>query len=135
MSNTNLVFLPSILYKKEIYVQNNSELFTEKIHHCQWISAQAPDSAKDQYEKFLKLTFLMSKDTFSQFQPLQICIDELVFTVLYSELSIDRCFSINKELLAENLEKTSHIRQQVVHDHPKAFYVEVYHTSISQALV
>ena len=76
----------------------------------------------------------MSKDTFSQFQPLQTCIDELVFTVLFSESSIDRSFSINKKLLAENTEKTSRIRQHVVYDHPKVFCVEAYHVSLSQGV-
>ena len=57
---------------------NYFKVLAEKLHHCEWISAQVADSVKDEYEEFIKLTFLMSKGTFSQFEALQTHIDKFL---------------------------------------------------------
>ena len=59
---------------------------------------------------------------------------ELVLTLLYSHSSVERSFSIRKELL-ENLSNTLLIEHCMVYDHLKACIVEVHHVRLSQGLI
>jgi hypothetical protein len=127
----------------------------EKLHRCEWISATIADSAKDQFEAFIKSATTINKDSFLQFDYLKDRVDEflnpflnsnkeftsfwqickIIFTLSHSQCAVERGFSVNKELLVENLQEMSLIAQRIVYDQLTATKQNVHTFKISNDLI
>ena len=108
-----------------------------KFYEGQWISSKAADLAKKEFDSLLKSAHTELKDTFLTFdQKKGVCrfflcrnnvimcnlkscweIFKLVFTLSHGQTSVERGFSINKELLVENLHKELIVCEKMVYDH------------------
>ena len=62
-------------------------------------------------------------------------ICKLIFTLSHSQCAVERGFSINKELLIENLQEKSIVCQRVVYDHLQASKVDLHNYPISSGLL
>ena len=127
------------LEKKEGYVVRFNSL-VDKLHAANKVKASVFNSAKLQYEEFTNYVNIQCKNEFLKFNVLSdrldtflrfylsnkteyeslwsICI--LVFTLSHGQISIERGFSINKEILVENLETKSLIAQRLVYNNLKS---------------
>ena len=121
--------------KSECLVRFGS--MVEKVHSEKWLPAQACDDAKEQYEDFISTVVKENRDKFLRFDIKKDRVDEflglflhrkthflslwkvakIIFTLSHSQCAVERGFSVNKELLVENLEKTSLCGQRMVYDH------------------
>jgi hypothetical protein len=111
----------------------------ERFHTLKWITASQADCAKLQYEEFLIsvhheyrdkfLEFNMNDDRLDAFLGLYIGnntkfpslwnICKIVFTLSHGQAGVERGFSVNKEMLVENMKKNSLISQRIVYDFMK----------------
>lgn len=107
-----------------------------KLYELKWLSSERCDSAKKQYESIIQSANRELKDRFLSFKS-EDRIDEffadimhwnpkykdcwevfkLIFTLSHGQASVERGFSVNKELITENLEEISIISQRTVYDH------------------
>ena len=62
-------------------------------------------------------------------------IYKLIFTPSHSQCAVERGFSINKELLIENLQEKSIVCQRDVYDHLQASKVDLHNYPISSGLL
>ena len=127
----------------------------EKLHCCEWISATIADSAKDQFEVFIKSVATINKGSFLQFDYVRDRVDEflnpylndnkeftsfwqickIIFTLSHSQCAVERGFSVNKELLVENLQEVLLIAQRIVYDQLTATKQNVHTFKISNDLI
>lgn len=125
-----------IITQKEMCRDNFGKL-AEKIYGGNWISSKSADQAKKEFDALLKSAHSELKDVFLTFDQKTDRIDsfyagimsesasykdcweifKFVFTLSHGQASIERGFSINKELLVENLQEESIVCQRMVYDH------------------
>ena len=111
----------------------------DRFHTLKWITATEADSAKLQYEEFLISVHHEYRDTFLKFSMKDDRLDaflglylhnnkkfaslwnicKIVFTLSHGQAGVERGFSVNKEILVENLKETSLISQRIVYDYMK----------------
>ena len=109
----------------------------KKIYWGNWISSKSVDQAKKEFDALLKSAHGELKDVFLAFDQKTDRIDsfyaaimsesasykdcweifKFVFTLLHGQAYVERGFSINKELLVENLQEESIVCQRMVYDH------------------
>ena len=103
----------------------------DKLYSCKWISSSVGDEAKKEYvfldtaqheHKDAFLSFSFKKDQIDKFllsylheNLWKICI--IIMTLSHGQSAVERGFSVNKELLVENLKKVSIVNQRIVYDH------------------
>ena len=111
-----------IITQKEMCRDNFGKL-TEKIYGGNWISSKSADQAKKEFDALLKSAHSELKDVFLTFDQKTDPVDsfyagimsesasykdcweisKLVFTLLHGQASIERGFTINKELKKKSL--------------------------------
>ena len=109
----------------------------DKLYSCKWLSEKSSEEAKLQFEEFLSLPCKQNCEKFSQFKWEEQRIDEFlgaflhrnekyqafrdvckeIFVLSHGQSSIERGFSVNKDLLVENLNLQSLIGQRTVYDY------------------
>ena len=109
----------------------------DKLYVGKWISAKDADNAKREYDIFLDAVQHEHKDEFLTFDIKTKQVDrflasfihgnskykncwnvcKLILTLSHGQSAVERGFSINKELLVENLEKVPLVSQRMVYDH------------------
>ena len=127
----------------------------DKLYSCKWISSSVGDEAKKEYDVFLDaaqhehkdafLSFSFKKDQIDKFllsylhensnykNLWKICI--IIMTLSHGQSAVERGFSVNKELLVENLKKVSIVNQRIVYDHFIASEVKLNEFPISNKLL
>ena len=108
-----------------------------KLYAGRWISSTTADLAKKEFAVLLKAAKSEHKDAFLTFNQKKDAIDSffadlmsenvkykncwnvfmMIFTLSHGQVSVERGFSVNKELLAENLMEESIESQRMVYDH------------------
>lgn len=128
--------LPSEIVKDKIKSIKSFSRLVEKLYDMKWLVSEDADLAKKQYETLahtanseLKDKFLLfkSQDRLDVFysdimhgnSKYKKCwnVFKLIFTVSHGQASVERGFSINKELLTDNLQEVSLISQRIVYDY------------------
>ena len=125
-----------IIAEKEMCRDNFCKL-VDKFYDGNWISSKSADKAKKEYDSLLKSAHSELKDIFLTFDKKEDRIDsfyggimsgnesyrncweifKIVFTLSHGQASVERGFSINKELVVENLQEESVVCQRMVYDH------------------
>ena len=121
---------------KEEYILKFGSL-VEKLHEMKWITATESDSTKLQYDDFLisvhheyqekSLAFDMKDDLLDAFIGLyfhhhkklvalwNIC--KIIFSLSHGQAAVERGFSVNREVLVENLKQKSLVSQRIVYNY------------------
>ena len=109
----------------------------DKLYAGRWISSKTADLAKKEFAVLLKAANSEHKDAFLTFNQKKDAIDSffgdlmsenvkykncwnvfmMIFTLSHGQASVERGFSVNKELLVENLMEESVKSQKMVYDH------------------
>ena len=109
-------------------------LFAEKVVKLKWMSPDEADEAKTEYFKFIDTEYVLLKDTFLPFDAAnervetflgtflhsqkeyaslwKVCL--FVFALSHGQSAVERGFSVNENMLVENLEYQSLIGQRMV---------------------
>ena len=127
----------------------------EKLYSLNWMSEKSAECGKVQYDdylsleskkyynKFLKLdwkvgqldkflgVYLHKNKRFSDFW--YVC--KIVFVLSHSQSAIECGFSVNKDLLVENLGEQSHIGQSLFYDYSTSLDTNIYKYMIPNNLV
>lgn len=85
------------------------------------------DFSKSRVDEFLRPYFKDQKALWA------IC--KVIFTLSHSQSAVERGFSINKELLIENLQEKSIVSQRVVYDHLQSSNVDLHEYQLSNGLL
>lgn len=129
--------LPSRMINQKLTCSSQFWRLVEKLYELKWLSSERSDAAKTEYESLLQSANSELKDRFLTFKPIQDRIDEffanimhgnpkykncwevfkIIFTLSHGQASVERGFSVNKELLTENLQEVSIISQRTVYDY------------------
>ena len=131
-----------MIHNKEECVLKFKRLI-EKLCEMKWISAVDADDSKLQYEEFLTsasseyknhfLDYCRNNDSIDKFLGLYIDqkkfdkfwnICKIIFTLSHGQAAVERGFSVNREIIVENLQQKSLISQRLVYD-----YITVKHAS------
>ena len=109
----------------------------DKLYEMKWISASDSDSAKQQFDTLITSANHEHKDRFQMFDQYKDRVDsflglylhncvkfssiwkvcKITFTLSHGQAAVERGFSVNKEVLVENLEQLSLVSQRLVYDH------------------
>ena len=128
--------LPSRMVNEKLTCSSQFGCLVDKLYELKWFSSERCDSAKKEYESLLESANTQMKDRFLAFKS-EDRIDEffaeimhgnpkykncwevfkLIFTLSHGQASVERGFSINKELLTENLQEVSIVSQRTVYDY------------------
>ena len=111
--------------------------FLDLLHEKQHISSQQCDDIKSQYDKFLDDVVKANKESFSNFDSNVAPVDQFlgaflngakefkslwlickfVFTPSHGQARFEQGFSVNKDALCVNMEKTFLNARRTVYDH------------------
>ena len=106
----------------------------DKLCNLKWITAKDADEVKKEYFKFIAAVQNEHKDAFLTFDENKVHLDsflcdfvhgntkfrkcwdvvKLLFTLSHRQAAVERGFSVNKELLVENLQQLSLVSQRIV---------------------
>ena len=123
-----------------VHKEKSSDSFSrlvDNLYGGRWISSTDADLTKKEYDSMLKRAHSDLKDPFLTFDQKAERVDsffapimsesasfkncwkifKLVFTLSHGQASIERGFSINKEMLVENLHEESIVCRRMVYDH------------------
>ena len=109
----------------------------ERLSKLKWLSTDEADDAKQQYDEFVGSECVKFREKFESFNELSDSVDKflgvylhknqkysalwkvcaIIFVLSHGQSAIERGFSVNKQLLVENLQEKSLISQRIVYDH------------------
>ena len=61
------------------------------------------------------------------------CVFKLLLCLSHGQASVERGFSVNSNLLVENMHEDSLIAQRIVHDHMKSLKLEAYEVKVTKS--
>ena len=128
---------PVLMVSQKEKSSNYFSTLVEKLYGGRWISSKVADLAKKEYDTLMKAAHGEHKDSFLTFKWKEDRVDsffaelmhgnisykncweifKLIFTFSHGQASVERGFSVNKELLVENLAEESVVCQRMVYDH------------------
>ena len=143
----------NMLGDKEASIIKFNTLVDKLYSHERLNSVQA-DAAKAEYEDFLSIVVMQNMTSFEQFKPSETRLDtflgrflageskyqhvwlvcKFIFTISHGQAQIERGFSVNKEMLVENLQKTSLKSLKFVYDHVISVGTKIQSFDISSEL-
>ena len=125
-------------------------VLVNKLYSCKWIVEKSAEGAKLQYDDFLSLTCKQNRDKFKWNEdPLDeflgvylhrnkkyqdfwyVC--KVIFVLPHGQSSIERGFSVNKDLLVESLNQQTLLRQRKVYDYFSSLDIDVHGYEFHQA--
>ena len=125
---------PEMIIQKSDEASTRFRSLADRLYATQKIKAEVADKAKAQFDDFLKDSKLQHTEEFKNFDFKKDRLDsflatyfagstkelwhvcKLIFTLSHGQSSIERGFSVNKEVLQDNLEEKSLISQRLVYD-------------------
>ena len=131
------------------------EKLVERLSKLNWITTDESDDAKLQYEKFINTECTKHMDKFESFDRNTTRLDAFfgsfmhnnkeytalwkvcsyIFVLSHGQSSTERGFSINKQLLVENLQEKSLVSQRIVYDHINSNNVAIHQYQLPNDLV
>ena len=150
--NASAISPVNMVSKKEECVLKFQGL-VDALYRKKRLNAKLADSCKQQYDEFLDVQF-EHKEKFLQFNYLNDCLDyflcvyladekkyenlfyvcKIVMILSRGQSSSERGFSVNKEILDNNLQERSLISQRLVYDHFTSENISFYEYVIPQVL-
>lgn len=123
----------------------------DKLYSSNWLPEKRAEEAKVQFDEFLSLTLKENQEKFSKFDWKEQRVDgflgsflhrnekykalwdvcQIVFICSHGQSSIERGFSVNKELLVENLSQQTLIGQRIVYDYFTSLNVKIHEYKIT----
>ena len=120
---------------------NYFDRLVDKLYNLNRISSKHADEAKKEYFQLVSSAQNKHKDTFLSFDEGKSCLDsffvdlmhgdaryrkcwtifKIVFTLSHGQAAVERGFSVNKELLVENLQLISLISRRLICDYVSDF--------------
>ena len=61
------------------------------------------------------------------------CVFKLLSCLSHGQASVERGFSVNSNLLVENMHEDSLIAQRIAHEHVKSFKLEAYEVKVTKS--
>ena len=127
----------------------------DKLYNLKWITAKEVDEEKKEYFKFITTVQNKYKDALLTFNENKVrsdlffcnfmhgntkfrkCWDvlKLVFTLSHEQAAVERGFSVNKELLVENLQQLSLVSQRIVSDYLTDFGKFIFKLPLTNAFL
>ena len=123
----------------------------EKLVSYKKILAKDADSAKLEYSNFLTKIVKANKSDFVKFNKSSDrvdlffgkyintseyeqmwCVFKLLLCLSHGQASVERGFSVNSNLLVENMHEDSLIAQRIVQDHVKSLKLEAYEVKVTK---
>ena len=132
-----------------------NDRLVDKLYNLKWITAKDADEAKKEYFKFITAIQSEHKGAFLTFDENKVRLDsfffyfmhgstkfrkswdvfKLVFTLSHGQAAVERRFSVNKELLVENLQQLSLVSQRIVSDYLTDFGKFIIKVALTNALL
>ena len=128
------------------------EKFLEKLVSSKMILAKEADAAKLEYSNFLTKIVKANKIDFVKFNKSSDrvdlffgkyintseyeqmwCVFKLLLCLSHEQASVERGFSVNSNLLVENMHEDSFIVQRIVHVHMKSLKLEAYEVKVTKS--
>ena len=121
------------------------QALSDKLYALKNITAETADKAKHQFDELLKSVKFEHKEMFLKFNYVEDRLDtflglylanenqfkdlwyicKLIFTLSHGQSNVERGFSLNKEILQENLKEKSLVAQRIVYDTLKVSNVKL----------
>ena len=109
----------------------------ERFCKLKWLTADEADDAKQQFDEFVDTEYPKHREKFASFDKLSDAVNVFlsnfvhkipkykvfwnvccsIFVLSNGQSAVERGFSINKELLVQNLQEKSLVSQRMVYDH------------------
>ena len=109
----------------------------ERLCKLKWLTADEADDAKQQFDEFVDTEYPKHREKFASVDKLSDAVNVFlsnfvhkipkykvfwkvgcsIFVLSHGQSAVERGFSINKELLVENLQEKSLVSQRMVYDH------------------
>ena len=110
------------------------QFLAERLIKLKWLTAHEPDDADLQYDEFTYSECSKHREQFATFGKSIDAVDQflgeflqknqnyisfgrvygIIFVICHGESAIERWFSVNKQLLVENVQEKSLVYQQIV---------------------
>ena len=118
----------------------------ERLCKLNWLTTDETDDAKQQFDEFVDIECHKHREKFASFDKLSDAADvflskflhkipqykvfwkvcSIIFVLSHGQSAVERGFSINKELLVDNLQEKSLVSQRMVYDHIKSNKITVH---------
>ena len=132
-----------------------NDRLVDKLYNLKQITAKDADEAKKEYFEFITAIQSEHKGAFLTFDENKVGLDsfffyfmhgstkfrkcwdvfKLVFTLSHGQAAVERGFSVNKELLVENLQQLSLVIQRIVSDYLTDFGKFIIKVALTNALL
>ena len=126
-------FVPSEMVNHGATSELRAKNLIQKLYDLKLLSSQEADKAKQEYQAFLTSVAVTDQDKFLSYDMDKNRLDsflsgymkgvtkfanlwKVIFTLSHGQADIERGFSINKELLIENMKQKSLVSQRIVSD-------------------
>ena len=124
-----------VLTKSDVCTRN-FQLLVSNLYKLGRMTAEASDRSKIQYREFLKVAIAEKRNDFQNFQKAKMRLDEfynghigkcpayadiwevckMILTLSHGQSAVERGFSVNKEVLQDNMQEKSLVAQRVIYD-------------------
>ena len=154
-------FLLFILFSTMWYSEWNESVIlqfnkiVDKLFKHQQLNSKEADEAKLQFEEFVTNYVLQHSDKFNSFNVSMQCLDKFygeflcknqqyksmwkvfifIFTLSHGQSQFERGFSINKEIVIENLHSSSFSAQCIVYDYLKTSKKNIHDIEITSKML
>ena len=143
---------PAYLLEQPEICKKFFEKNLEKLVSYKKILAKEADAAKLEYSNFLTKIVEDNKNDFAKFNKSSDrvdlffgkyintseyeqmwCVFKLLSCLSHGQASVERGFSVNSNLLVENMHEDSLIAQMIVYDHVKSLKLEAYEVKVTKS--
>ena len=130
---------------------NYFDRLVDKLYNLKWITAKDAGKVKKEYIKFITAVQNEHNDAFLTFYENKVCLDLFfcdfmhgntkfrkywdVSTLSHRQAAVEREFSVNKELLVENLQQLSLVSQGIVSYYLTDFEKSIIKVPLTNALL
>ena len=147
-------FVPSEMVNHGATSELRAKNLIQKLYDLKLLSSQEADKAKQEYETFLTSVVVTDQDKFLSYDMDKNRLDsflsgymkgvakfahlwkvcKIIFTLCHGQADIERGFSVNKELLIENMKQKSLVSQRIVCDQLSDYTNQLHEYKIEKKL-
>ena len=112
----------------------------ERFCKLKWLTADEADDAKQQFDEFMDTECPKQRKVCQFWQTIWCCwcfrkVCSIICVLSHCQSAVERRFSINKELLVENLQEKSLVSQRMVYDHINSNKINIYEYELPSDLL
>ena len=127
----------------------------ERLCKLKWLTADEADDAKQQFDEFVDTEYPKHREKFASVDKLSDAVNVFlsnfvhkipkykvfwkvgcsIFVLSHGQSAVERGFSINKELLVENLQEKSLVSQRMVYDHTNSNKINIHEYELPSDLL